>query len=221
VVAESARAPDPSIVMRALAFVTIGALACGTEPSATADIVDGAIDGPIDGATGADAIDGPIEPPDTVVDEAPLEIGPIATELEWIPPLVGHVTDPFGPRADGSFHDAVDLRGAMGGEVRAPTDLVVTWIAYQTRAGRFLIGESADGEWRFTFAHLSHVDAVEGQHIAKGDVLALVGYSGTASGPHLHFRVEHVTRTPEGAAQRDAVDPVDVFSEAVLAGPPP
>jgi murein DD-endopeptidase MepM/ murein hydrolase activator NlpD len=53
------------------------------------------------------------------------------------------------------------------------------------------------------YAHLEAVTAQAGQHVAAGDQLGTVGYTGVAVGPHLHFevRVGHndylATRNPE------------------------
>ena len=39
------------------------------------------------------------------------------------------------------------------------------------------------------YAHLSRVDATLGRQVAPGDELGLVGQTGEATGPHLHFEV--------------------------------
>lgn len=166
------------------------------------------------------------------VDQAGIEVESVpdpraeAIALGWGVPLQGRITTPFGERPDGSAHDAIDIAAPMGTAVRAPADLVVRTIAYQTRAGRYVTADvqRADGSfsgpgYRLTFAHLSHVDAVEGQRVAAGTMLGLVGLSGTASGPHLHLRVEQVTSTGEVTA-RTAIDPLTVFSEADITGTP-
>jgi murein DD-endopeptidase MepM/ murein hydrolase activator NlpD len=46
------------------------------------------------------------------------------------------------------------------------------------------------GQQLFTvYAHMSHVDAVVGQHVETGDQIGLVGHTGATTGPHLHFEV--------------------------------
>jgi murein DD-endopeptidase MepM/ murein hydrolase activator NlpD len=39
------------------------------------------------------------------------------------------------------------------------------------------------------YAHLSTIQVEEGQRVDGGEVIALSGHSGNASGPHLHFEV--------------------------------
>ena len=46
------------------------------------------------------------------------------------------------------------------------------------------------GQQLFTvYAHMSHVEAVVGQHVETGDQIGLVGHTGATTGPHLHFEV--------------------------------
>lgn len=203
-------------------------------------------DGPLDGSLG----DVTVAPEPAPYVEAPIELAVLAplndgaegvdanaadasTPAEdpssrfpgdWLPPAVGRITSRFGDNREGSPHRAIDIAGDMGTEVVAPTDLVVSTIAYSARAGRYLVadvpaalGADQDGAadtWRLTFAHLSHTAVFEGDRVKKGEKLALIGVSGTASGPHLHFRIERVTR--DGV--REAIDPLTVFHEAQIAG---
>lgn len=142
----------------------------------------------------------------------------------WVPPVVGHITSRFGDARDEGIHDAIDIAAEMGADVVAPADLVVSTIAYQARAGRYLVadvlrddGTTRGDGWRLTFAHLSSTAVFEGDRVKKGDKLGLIGLSGSASGPHLHFRVERVTAGDDGR-KREAVDPLAVFTEAQLGG---
>jgi murein DD-endopeptidase MepM/ murein hydrolase activator NlpD len=124
----------------------------------------------------------------------------------WLPPVVGRISQHFGDRQDGSLHDAVDIVAPVGTEVLAPCDVRISYVGYRTNAGRFLIadGEGKDGDrYEFTFAHLSHVSVAEGQHVGRGDVVALTGITGTVTGPHLHFRAERLEKNG-----RTAIDPL-------------
>ncbi len=149
----------------------------------------------------------------------------------WLPPVVGRITSRFGMRDDDSMHDAVDIAAPMGTEVAAPTDLAIRTVAYQKRAGRYIIGDTLDGAYVLTFAHLSHTEVFEGQRVARGELLGLTGISGSVTGPHLHFRVERVVddcgpaRAQRahrgdacGKARRVAVDPLTVFSARKITG---
>lgn len=208
---------DPVVVMRALflaagiSSASLGAVGCTREhadakPPANANA----------SATPAVATAGE----DVVIEHVPVrEVEPVdvdrglAVHLAWQAPLAGVVSSPFGWRdLDASFHDAIDVAAPIGTAVVAPVDLRVRTIAYQERAGRYLIADVANEEggveWRLTFAHLSHVAVFEGDVVKRGQKLGLIGLSGTATGAHLHLRVEAVED-----GERIAVDPLPLFAE--------
>jgi murein DD-endopeptidase MepM/ murein hydrolase activator NlpD len=141
----------------------------------------------------------------------PIEEPGLAELLAWNAPVVGVLTSPFGHRV-GNFHDAVDIAAPMGTLVTAPADLRVETVAYQDRAGRYVVADvlGVDGsvEWRLTFAHLSQVAVFEGDRVRRGAKLGRIGLSGRASGPHLHFRVEAIVD-----GDRVAIDPLAVVPQ--------
>jgi murein DD-endopeptidase MepM/ murein hydrolase activator NlpD len=54
--------------------------------------------------------------------------------------------------------------------------------------GKLVVVLHSDGV-RTLYAHLSAIDARRGQPVSTGDRLGLVGATGDATGPHLHFEV--------------------------------
>ena len=128
-------------------------------------------------------------------------------------PVYGKLTQSFGTQDDGTFHDAIDVRASVGTEIAAPTELRIVYIGYRNNAGRFIIADAArdnggfDGDgYQLTFAHMSHVEVVEGQRVSRGELLGLTGVSGSVTGPHLHLRVENVV-----GASHTPVDPLTFF----------
>lgn len=125
-------------------------------------------------------------------------------------PVAGPHTfgDGFGvPRGD-HFHQGVDILAAQGLPVVAPLAGTVTQTSYQaSAAGEYVVMAFADGRSGF-FAHcLRDSTAVKaGQSVAQGTELCLVGQTGDATTPHLHFELwPHGWRT--GGPDSIPVDP--------------
>lgn len=86
-------------------------------------------------------------------------------------------------------HFGVDIAAPTGTLVVAPADGVVTL----THPDMYFSGGTLliDHGYGFssTFIHLSEVLVAEGQEVAQGDVIAKIGATGRATGPHLDWRI--------------------------------
>ncbi|NKF22465.1 M23 family metallopeptidase [Solimonas sp. C16B3] len=86
-------------------------------------------------------------------------------------------------------HYGVDVAVPVGTKVHAPADGVVVLAEpnlYYT--GGTLMVDHGYG-LQSAFLHLSKLLVKKGQHVKQGDVIALSGMSGRATGPHLDWRV--------------------------------
>ncbi|MBW6526331.1 M23 family metallopeptidase [Sphingomonas sp. RHCKR7] len=108
-------------------------------------------------------------------------------------PVTGRISGLFGAQRiyrgePGSYHGGVDLARGEGTPVVAPADGVVTLAADPpfTLEGRLLILDHGAG-LTSAFLHLSRIDVRVGQHVRQGEPIGLVGRTGRASGPHLHW----------------------------------
>lgn len=124
-------------------------------------------------------------------------IWPNETNRSWtgdfVNPLEGEIITPFGVRRiinniPKSPHTGVDVKGKKGDKIIAPNDAVVALVDKQFFAGNALVLNHGQGIYTMFF-HLSKVLVKPGQSIKKGDVVALVGATGRATGPHLHWGV--------------------------------
>ncbi|HEU0198492.1 MAG TPA: M23 family metallopeptidase [Nevskiaceae bacterium] len=112
----------------------------------------------------------------------------------FIWPVVGRISSVFGSQRilDGvprQPHYGVDIAVPTGTPVRAPAEGVVSLVApdlYFT--GKTLMIDHGHGV-QSVFAHLSHIDVKFGEHVKQGQVVALTGATGRATGPNLHWGV--------------------------------
>ena len=132
---------------------------------------------------------------------APIPRCPIA--LAW--PLDAPVGDTFGPRGS-RFHAGIDIVADMGTPVHAAASGRVTWVGVRPGWGLLVTLANAH-DVRTMYAHLSRTYVSLGQKVETGQQLGLVGMTGDATGPHLHFEVR-----VRGAA----VDPLSGLPPAPL-----
>lgn len=100
-------------------------------------------------------------------------------------PMLG---DPFGPRGD-RWHSGVDFPAAHGTPVYAARSGQVVWAGWREGGWGFLVTVAHGQGERTMYAHLSRIDVRLGVWIGEGVRVGLVGASGHATGPHLHFEV--------------------------------
>jgi murein DD-endopeptidase MepM/ murein hydrolase activator NlpD len=121
----------------------------------------------------------------------------------------GEISSYFGLRIDPlsgrrSMHEGVDFSGKAGSAILAAADGVVTFSGEKQGYGRLV--EINHGDDCFTrYAHSKLVFVKPGDVVKKGQVIALMGSSGRATGSHLHFEVYKHGR---------AVDPFIYISQA-------
>ena len=112
--------------------------------------------------------------------------------LEFAWPIHGHFSSGFGWRGFGS-HDGIDLTAPPGTRVRAAEAGRVTHSGWLGDYGRVVIVKHA-GRYSTVYAHNRANKVRKGAFVEKGDLLALVGSSGNASGSHLHFEIRRDRR---------------------------
>lgn len=114
--------------------------------------------------------------------------------LETVNPILGHLRSPYGYRdhpVDGEykFHNGVDIGGQEGDPIGAFAAGTVEYIGENDEHGLYLQIDHGNGVKSF-YAHCSKLCVSQGQTVAAGDTVALVGSTGVATGPHLHFEIK-------------------------------
>ena len=113
-----------------------------------------------------------------------------ALEFGW--PIQGRFSSGFGWRGFGS-HEGIDLSAQPGTRVLAAEAGRVTHSGWLGDYGRVVIVKHA-GRYSTVYAHNRANKVSKGAFVEKGDLLAEVGSSGNASGPHLHFEIRRERR---------------------------
>lgn len=106
-------------------------------------------------------------------------------------------------------HLGVDYGAVTGTPVRTVADGVVDFAGVQGGYGNVVIVKHA-GTTTTVYAHLSRINVRSGQRVQQGDNLGLVGATGWATGPHLHFefRVNGAHKDPMTIARQAEAAPV-------------
>ena len=104
----------------------------------------------------------------------------------WISSRFGERKDPF--TGEREHHGGLDFAGTRGTEVLSVASGVVTWAANQTGYGKTVEIDHGNG-YSTRYAHSEKLTVNVGDHVTAGQVIALMGSSGRASAPHVHFEV--------------------------------
>lgn len=99
-----------------------------------------------------------------------------------------HISSSWGPR-DGGFHDGVDLAAPLGTPIHAVTAGVVTFSATADPTGYGQYINITSGAGMEQYGHMRRRLVHVGDQVTAGQVIALVGAEGEATGPHLHLRI--------------------------------
>ena len=84
-------------------------------------------------------------------------------------------------------HLGVDFGAPTGTPVRAVADGVVTTAGRHGGHGNY-VQLDHEGPYETSYSHLSAIRVRKGQTIHQGDLIGLVGSTGLATGPHLHYQ---------------------------------
>ena len=109
------------------------------------------------------------------------------------PVLEGRVTSDFGMRLHPILkrfrhHPGVDFAAKTGTPIYAAADGIVKFASYNGGYGRYVSIDHLYG-FETRYGHMQQILVRPGQRVKRGDRIGLVGKSGLATAPHLHFEI--------------------------------
>lgn len=117
------------------------------------------------------------------------------SETDFAPslPCEGRISSPFGKRrhpisGQGDFHNGIDIAAPLGTEIKVIEDGIVEKCEYNQYSGNFAVIRHNDTTTS-SYAHMARADVTTGQKVSKGDVIGIVGSTGSSTGPHLHMEI--------------------------------
>ena len=110
-------------------------------------------------------------------------------------------------------HKGTDFAAATGTPARTVGDGTVEFAGVQNGYGNVVFIKHRNGN-ETVYAHLSKINVQHGQSVSQGQTIGLVGATGWATGPHLHFefRVNGEQQDPMKIAQQSNTIPVPTAS---------
>ena len=116
---------------------------------------------------------------------------PAITQIFW--PLKGEISSPFGLKRfyngeSRNPHSGLDIAAAEGVPIEAPADARITASGDFFFNGLTLMLDHGHGLVTM-YCHLSRIDVALGGRVTAGQAIGLVGKTGRATGPHLHWSV--------------------------------
>lgn len=116
----------------------------------------------------------------------------------------GYRFHPFNGKK--SLHQGVDIAAKRGTPIVAIAPGTVKFVGYKRGFGRMVQVEHGDS-WVSTYAHASATIVAAGQPVLAGQMIAKVGSTGHATGPHLHLEIHR-----EG----QPIDPLPLLEEKLI-----
>ncbi len=115
-------------------------------------------------------------------------------------PSAGRYTSPYGWRNNpfsgrgSEFHSGLDIAAAYGTKIVATGSGRVTFSGYRAGFGYTVMINHGYG-YTTMYAHCSSLNVRVGDKVSRGQLIARMGRSGRATGPHVHYEVTYNGRT--------------------------
>jgi murein DD-endopeptidase MepM/ murein hydrolase activator NlpD len=135
-------------------------------------------------------------------------LDPTASYGVYYFPSNGTLTSRYGKRSTtvgSTNHKGIDIAGKLGDPILAADGGVVVFAGTRGGYGKLVILRHDNGDLTY-YGHNSKLLVSEGERVARGETIAKMGATGTATGVHCHFELR-----PKGGA---AANPLPALSQA-------
>ena len=114
--------------------------------------------------------------------------------FDYCVPVSGTLSSNFGYRehpteGESRFHYGIDLAADTGTNIQCFADGTVTAVGESSSYGKYCV-VSHNGGYSTLYAHCNRIKVSSGAAVKMGDIIAEVGETGIATGPHLHFELQ-------------------------------
>lgn len=89
------------------------------------------------------------------------------------------------------FHKGIDFTAPKGTKIQATGDGVVEQVEKKSTGYGLNVMINHGHGYVTRYAHMAKILVKEGQKVAKGEVIGLIGDTGTSTAPHLHYEVHY------------------------------
>ena len=103
--------------------------------------------------------------------------------------MTGRIIRGFGPRADGTKNDGINIAVPIGTDIRAAEAGVVAYAGDELKGYGNLILIRHDNGLVSAYAHGDRMLVRRGDQISRGQVIAKAGKTGSVKQPQLHFEL--------------------------------
>ncbi len=117
----------------------------------------------------------------------------VINDTPSIVPTLGHITSLFGWRRSPfgfgrDFHSGIDIAASAGSEIRATAPGIVATSGWGGGFG-YMVKIKHKYGFETIYGHCSRIIVGVGETVKKGQVVAYVGQTGSATGNHCHYEI--------------------------------
>ena len=122
---------------------------------------------------------------------------------KFIWPIKGKLISKYGKSSNGFFNDGININSKLNEKVGASNDGVIIYSGNEIPGYGNLVLIKHSQNWITAYAHLGKVSIEKGDKVKKGQIIGLVGKTGSVRKPQLHFEIRK---------GKEAVNPLNYLS---------